>query len=374
MEITNCPRCLLHTGIPGVTFKPKAQHRLVPGQCSACDLHDRLVAEYPIPDGWESCVARIKKAGVGRNYDCLIGISGGFDSSYLVVAAMVFKLRALLFHFDNGWNADTAESNMEKLVKYSGYRLIRRGCDREELRQANLALLRAGVSSADIPNDLIMTRLISDIALDERVPYILNGHNFRTEGSCPRGWTQFDAKYLCSVMGRKPNLPLPYLGYQFRSAFRVKTVRPHYWLNPNKAYMENYLHQLYGYDNYGGQHCENLYTKFVGGHLLPHKFHIDKRILYFSAHLRSLGIPTAQQRKTEEHRLKTIPAFSRREFDLIASGLKIPPSELQEVMETPPSGATFPSYATTLRRLRPLIFLGYLAHLFPYTFYAKYCR
>jgi hypothetical protein len=369
----NCPRCLLHDGIPGVAFTPKAKHRLVPGQCSACDLHDRLAAEHSDAEEWLRCVARIKEAGKNRPYDCLIGISGGFDSSYLVIAAMMSGLRALLFHFDNGWNAKVAEDNMERLVKYSEFDLIREGCDRDELREANLALLRAGVSSADIPNDLIMTRLFMDVALRERIPYVLNGHNFRTEGSCPRAWTQMDAKYLCHVMGRVPGLPLPFLGYQFRTAYRVKTVRPHYWLNPNRDLMQNYLNQLYGYQNYGAQHGENLYTKFVGAWLLPRKFHIDKRILYVSAQLRSLGIPTKSQRATAAHRLKETPAFSRREFDLVADGLKIPRSELQGVMETPPSGAVFPSYATTLRRLRLLIFLGYLAHLFPYTFYRKYC-
>lgn len=363
-----CNCCLLHDGIGGVRIGAD-------GRCNFCDLHDRLVLEYQGgEDRFASEAERIRDAGTGERYDCLIGISGGFDSSYMIYMAKNHGLRPLLFHFDNGYNTTEAENNMKVMAEWSGFDLIRYRVSIPEIRRVNLAILRASVSEADIPNDLIMLRLFIETARNYKIKYIMNGHNFRTEGSCPIGWTMMDTRYLRDTAGKGCALPLPSLWYQMMAGRGIKTVRPYYWFAVNNLYKEDLkkeLTRLCGWQDYGGAHCENLYTKFVGNYLLPRKFGIDKRLLYVSANIRSGTMCKTWAREALEQPFQ----FTATEMDGICLSLGIDLVEMSRIMVLPVRhGGQYKSYRAILRRIRPLVWLAMKAGMFSRTYYEKYCR
>lgn len=278
-----CPRCLFTSEI--AAFQKKD------GQCEYCDIHDSLEAQSP-PKKLEPMLNRIRK--IKGKYNCLVGISGGLDSTTMLwLAVKYWGLRPLVIHFDNGWNTEEAEYNMKAIVEKLGVDLIRYSVNKEEYDTLNDAFLCAGVPDADIPNDIAMTKLMYDTAHKYGIKYILNGHDFREEGSTPRDWTYMDAEYIRSVYKWHTkgavlvNYPLFTFKDQLLGAIRgIKQVRPFYYLSDRQKYEAEMMKQT-GFNWYGGKHKENIYTDYVGSELLPHKFKIDKRIVYLSAQVRS---------------------------------------------------------------------------------------
>lgn len=287
-----CPRCLFNSEIASIGEK----------QCEYCDLHDKLEAQAGNVDKFHSVLKKIRKSGT--RYNCLIGISGGLDSSTLLYAAVKeWDLKPLVIHFDNGWNDSRATKNMENLIARLGVNAIIYKLDKTEYDALNDAFLAAGLPDADIPNDIAMTKLMYETAQKHGIKYILNGHDFRTEGSTPRKWTYMDAKYIQSVYTKftgKPleNYPLFTFWDQIRYALLgIKQVRPFHFGFERKHIERNMIPDM-AWKSYGAKHCENVYTEFVGAHLLPTKFGIDKRIVYLSARVRS-GEITKEQARAE---------------------------------------------------------------------------
>ena len=166
-----CPRCLFTEDIAKISDK----------QCEYCDLHDDLQAKAK-PEDLNTELQKIRKAGNRKKYDCIMGISGGIDSSTLLFTAIKYwGLRPLVIHLDNHWNAPEAVHNMTQLVKLLGVDSITYTVNKEEYDRLNDAFLWAGVPDADIPNDIAMTKLMYDTAFKYNIKYILNGHDFRTE-------------------------------------------------------------------------------------------------------------------------------------------------------------------------------------------------
>lgn len=277
-----CNRCLFDSSFATIGEK----------QCNYCDIHDELSTMYDSSD-FKSVLDGIKKKGRNKKYNCLIGISGGLDSSTLLYGAVkIWDLKPLVIHFDNGWNAPEAESNMKQLVSYLNVDSITYKVNKAEYDHLNMAFLYFGLMDADIPNDIAMTKLMYDAADKYGIKYILNGHDFRTEGSTPKGWTYMDAKYISSVYekysGKKlENYPLFTFNDQLIYGIKgIKQVRPFYYIT-NRDVIEIEMKNSIKWNDYGAKHCENVYTEFVGSYLLPKEFEIDKRIVYISALVRS---------------------------------------------------------------------------------------
>jgi len=296
--MTQCKRCLFTSDIAVINET----------QCNYCDIHDQLEANAN-PSDLPKIIERIKRKGKSKKYDCIMGISGGLDSSTLLyVAVKHWGLRPLVIHFDNHFNVPQATHNMDMLVKRLGVDEIIYRVNHKEYMELNYAFLAAGVPDADIPNDIAMTKLMYQTAQDHDIKYILNGHDFRTEGSTPASWTYMDAKYIQSVyrthIDRElENYPLFTFWDQIKAGFKgITQVRPfHYGLDRQK--LEAEMKVFIDWRDYGGKHCENVYTEYVGYKLLPEKFNIDKRRVYLSAQIRS-GLLTkaeAMERLTEGH-------------------------------------------------------------------------
>jgi hypothetical protein len=289
-----CSRCLLGTDYSkgGVIIDED-------GECEMCRIHDMLERQSR-PEDLEPAIYQIQKQGRGKQYNCILGISGGLDSSTLLyLAVRKWHLRPLVIHFDNGWNNEAAESNMKNLCEKLNINSITYRLNKEEYNNLNLAFLEAGLPDADIPNDIAMTKQMYDTADKYGIKWILNGHDFRTEGSTPAKWTYMDAKYIEDVYEKFTGLeledyPLFTFWDQIKYALKgIKQIRPFHYMTEREQY-ENEMKAFTGWQDYGGKHCENIYTEFVGSHLLPLKHDINKTIVYLSAKVRSGTIPKSE--------------------------------------------------------------------------------
>ena len=360
-----CKRCLMTDEIPSVIISDS-------GQCNFCDLHDKLEADSS-KIKIEDVIKDIKKRGKKSKYDCIVGVSGGFDSSYILyLLGKQYKLRILAFHFDNGWNRKEAQENMKIMTKAVGADLLTFSIDDKQLNKLNLAFLKAGVSDADIPNDMAMSKLVFDIAEKYKVKTVINGHNYRYEGSSPLGWSYMDAKYIQSVAEYYDvdisSYPILTFWDQIKYMMKgYKSVRILYYIEHNKEEMKKMLSENYGWKDYSGNHTENIYTEFVGNYLLPRKFNINKGIIYRSAELRS-GVITRNQAETTI----TIPDFDTKKMKRIEKELDV---TLDEIIAYPITDRKkFKSYHRDFKKWNFLIFLGVKLGFFPLTFYKKYCK
>lgn len=346
-------------------------------QCNLCDLHDRLEREYPVSDARvQEMVHRIKRRGRRYKYDCLVGISGGSDSSYLLYWAYINDLRVLAFHFDNGFNHDFAERNMTRLVEATGVDLIRIRINVHEYNDINIAFLNASVSDCDIPNDIAMSSLMLDLAVRYDVKTILNGHNFRTEGSCPVGWTYMDGRYIEDVYAQTMfsmlnSYPQLTIRQQVKASLKgVHQERPFYHMACTKEENRRLLQQEFGWESYTGWHCENAYTQFAGW-VIYRKFGIDKRRVELSAKIRSGVI----NRKTAQLILEDPIQEPVEVVDRILAKLNLRQVDFVQMLQKPRRLFTdFNTYHGQFVRYRWLIWLGYKLGFLPKTFYAKYTR
>lgn len=279
-DFRQCPRCLFTSDIVPVPEQ---------GQCSYCDLHDELDRRST---DIEPILEKIRRKK--GKYNCLIGISGGLDSSTMLYAAVKhWGLKPLVIHFSNHWNTEIAEQNMMNLIKKLNIDAITYYTNKEEYDNICRAFLYFGLPDADLANDLAMGKLMYETAVQHKIKYVLNGHCFRTEGSTPKLWTRMDARYLADVYERYTGEELinyPNLTFwdQIKYAMRgITQVRPFHYRNSNKEYLQKEMIEFIGWQSYGPKHAENYYTNWLGSVILPQKFGIDKRIVYVSAQIRS---------------------------------------------------------------------------------------
>jgi hypothetical protein len=352
-----CPRCLFDESITVITEK----------QCEYCDLHDELELQAN-PHELKHIIKEIRAKGKNKTYDCIMGISGGIDSSTLLYTAVRYwNLKPLVIHFDNNWNTPEAIHNMTQLVKQLNVDSITYNVNKAEYDRLNDSFLAAGIPDADIPNDIAMTKLMYDTAYKYGIKYILNGHDFRTEGSTPKGWTYMDAKYIQSVYNKYTGLKLhnyPLFTFKdqlFYALIGIKNVRPfHYGFDRDT--MEAEMKRLIKWQDYGGKHCENVYTEFVGSFLLPEKFNIDKRIVYLAAQVRSGKI--SKEEAKEKFSIKS-------EFDFTKLGTN-GERMLRLVNMRMGSRDNFEKY--DFKKYKYVIWILAKLKVVPYTFYIKYCN
>lgn len=346
-----CPRCLFTEDIA----------KIGETQCEYCDIHDSLEKQSH-PSELENQLSKIRKRK--GKYNCIIGISGGKDSSALLYAAVRWwDLKPLVIHFDNHWNSDIAKRNMLNLIQRLNVDSITYTVNKMEYDMLNDAFLYAGVPDADIPNDIAMTKLMYDTADKYGIKYILNGHDFREEGSTPRGWTYMDAEYIRSVYrwytGKElENYPLFTFKDQIMYSLKgIKNIRPFHYM-PFRTLLEKEMIDVCNWRSYGGKHAENIYTEFVGAYLLPNKFKIDKRIVYLSALVRSGKISKEDARAAFNHKESIdLSKFKDIDFSLITTEMR--------------THKDFKTY--DFKKYRPFIWLMYKMKIVPYTFYKKYC-
>ena len=314
-----CAKGVWDETIPGILFDED-------GVSNFCHLQEKMMADYPRGErgqsDWDKLVADMKAVGRSRRYDCIIGVSGGVDSSYLLHLAHQYGLRPLAVNLDNGFNSEIAVQNIYKVTTKLGIDLETYVINYEEIKDLLLAYMKAGVPWIDTPTDLAIKAAMYKVARSEGIRFILRGNDFRSEGKQPKEWTYADDKQLLFIhkqfgsgipLKTYPLLTLPILLYS--GLMRgIKDIRPFYYLNYKKQDAKQLMMEVYNWKDYGGHHHENLFTKFSMACWLPQKFGIDKRKINLSAQvlsqaitreeaLRQLSQPFATDSELEQTRL-----------------------------------------------------------------------
>lgn len=342
MKYQCCTRCVMDTTDPQISFD-------VDGICNHChEFDERARSEwFPNEEGrrrWEGMVRQIKANGEKQEYDCILGLSGGVDSSYLALKIHEWGLRPLVMHVDAGWNSELAVANIEAIVKHCDYDLHTHVVDWEDMRDLQLAYLRAAVANQDVPQDHIFFASLYHFATDHHIRYILSGGNLATEGIFPSAWhgSAMDAINLRAIHARYGERKLVnyktisffdcYLWYPFIK--KMRTVRPLNYMPYDKAAALMELEQTVGYKPYPRKHGESLFTKLFQNYYLPKKFGMDKR----RPHLSSL-IVSGQMMRSEALEKLAEPLYGPAELeidiDYFCKKLRISRQEFDELMDAP---------------------------------------
>lgn len=350
-EYRICTRCLMDTTDPEIQFDEM-------GVCNHCHDYDRLISQRVLTGQaglsyLEALVEQIKRDGVGKPYDCLMGVSGGVDSTYVAyVVKKKFGLRPLAIHMDNGWDSELAVKNIEETLKRLEIDLYTNVLNWEEFKDLQLAFLKASTPDSEIPSDHAIWAVIGDMAEKLKVRYILTGFNVRTETHLPRTWSQghFDWKYIQSVhkqFGRNKLKTFPHQGFvtYYRRLLSLSRVDILNYLDYNKQEAMQLLENELGWRYYGGKHHESIYTRFYQGYILPAKFGYDKRRSHLSSQICS-GELDRDAAIVELQRPAYAPSLQEDDREYVVKKLGLNDAEFDAIMKLPLKKFwDYPSYA-----------------------------
>jgi N-acetyl sugar amidotransferase len=279
----------MDTTDPDIIFDAK-------GVCNHCHRYDnvsrqRLIAPAERKQRLDELVGEIKRAGRGKPYDCVIGVSGGVDSTYVAWVVKDLGLRPLAVHLDNGWNSELAVANIEKTLKTLRIDLYTHVIDWEEFRDLQISFLKASTPDGEVPTDHAIFALLYRIAARQGLKHIVTGTNVVSEAILPERWGYgyFDWSYVKDVHRRfgtarlstYPRFSLLRLFYfVFLRGIRMVSILN--YIDYNKQQAMEVLQKQLGWVYYGGKHYESIYTRFYQAYLLPRKFDIDKRKAHYS--------------------------------------------------------------------------------------------
>lgn len=296
-----CARCVMDTTDPRIRFDAD-------GICNHCTGNLQRMAAQLLPpaqrkQALDRLVDLITHDGRGKDYDCIVGVSGGVDSTTVLYTARQLGLRPLAVHFDNGWNSELAVDNIKRTIDALHVELSTYVVDWDEFRDLQMAFLKAGVPNAEIPTDHGITATLFRTARKFRTRFILSGSNLATEGILPLAWGHYnqDLRHLKAVHRRFGTVPLktlPVLSLaDYLSDVFVRGIRQIPFLNYidyRKDEARALLSRELGWRDYGGKHYESVWTRFFQGYYLPVKFGFDKRRAHYSSLICSSGMTRDQ--------------------------------------------------------------------------------
>ena len=287
----------------------------------------------------EAIVAEIKQKGKGKKYDCLIGVSGGVDSTYVAWLVKQHGLRPLAVHLDNGWNSELAVKNIENIISRLGIDLYTLVINWEEFRDIQLAYLKASVVDIEVVSDHAIFATMYKLAKEQNIGYIISGTNIVTEHIMPPTWLyhKMDFANLKDIHDKFGTVKLKtYPTFDFKkyvyysAVLRLVPISILNYVPYNKHEVKEVIKRELGWKDYGGKHHESIFTKFYQAYILPEKFKIDKRKAHLSTLICSGQIskeealeelkqplyPEADLQNDIEYVLKKI-GLTRKEFDQI---------------------------------------------------------
>lgn len=319
------------------------------GRCSCCKHYDEVSTKdlHADKDGevaLNHLIEKIKKKSVGQKYDCLIGVSGGVDSSYLAYFVVKkFGLRALAVHLDNGWNTELAVANIEQLVKKLNIDLITHVLNWNEFKDIQVAFIKSGISNIEIPTDHAIWAVLLKTAAKMNISYVIAGNNVVTESVMPPTWLygSKDSKLIKGIhkkFGKIPMKTYPSLStFDYINYLLIRGIR---WvpilnyIDFNKAKAKEFLIKELGWRDYGGKHHESIFTRFFHSSYLPQRFDIDLRKAYLSA-----LICSGQMNRTDALKELATPYVSDevllRDKEFVLKKLGFTDDQYQKIMKEP---------------------------------------
>jgi putative aminotransferase len=340
-----CTRCIMDTSDPNIIFDDS-------GLCDYCVNFETVMkpawfADKANSSKLDKMADEIRAAGKSKDFDCIIGLSGGLDSSYVAhVVTKVMGLRPLLLHVDAGWNTDQAVGNIEKLVDGLSIDLYTEVVDWEEMKDLQLAFFKAQIPDQDLPQDAAFFSGLYKFARRYGVKHIITGANHQTE-CCrePEEWGGYPGidtilfKDIVKKFGTRPLNRFPLvdiLRYKlyYRYVLGMKVYKPLDLINYTKKQAEDTLQTLYGWQRFQHKHHESRFTRFYEDYWMPRKFGYHKRRAHFSS-LIMTGEMTREAALDRLSRPELNEHFLSQEFDYVASKLGIATAELQAIFDGP---------------------------------------
>ena len=371
-----CSRCIFDEDVPNITFNQK-------GICNYCDMIDDLQDDYQTgtakgEENFLKIVEEIKIAGKGKKYDCIVGASGGTDSSYMLYLAKKHGLRPLAVHYDNTWNSAIATENIRKVTTKLDIDLFTYIVDNNEVDDIFKSFFKAGVTEFDGSTDIALAEVLYRVTAKHKIRYLLEGHSFRAEGVSPLGNAYVDGKYIETVhkeFGSMPMKTFPNMTFfsflKWVIFYKIRKVRPYWYINYDKQSAREFLEKEYDWKYYGGHHLENRATAFQHSYLYPKRFNYDSRNNSLSAQVRS-GLMTREDALKEYYEEEVL--LDPELLSYVKKRLELDDEEFNQLMEAPKK--TYKDYKTYKKRFelfRPLFKILAKAHLVPMSFYLKYC-
>ncbi len=370
-----CSRCIYDERVNGISFDAK-------GICNYCRQVESLEAQYGTGKSageqtLYQIIEEIKANGKNNRYNCIVGVSGGTDSSYLLMKAVDWGLRPLAVHYDNTWNSAIATENIRKITAALGVDLHTHVVDNKEVDDIKKAFLLSGVPEFDADTDIAFVQVLRQAAAKHGVSYILEGHSFRAEGLTPVGANYLDGGYVADIHDKYGSLKrrtFPNMTFwQFMKwvlIYRQKFIRPLWYIDYDKEKAREALMEKTCWKYYGGHHLENRASCFAHTVWLPTRFNIDYRNLALSASVRAGKL--AREKALSIYQTPVVP-----DPELIAyvkKRLSFSDEAYEQVMQgVKRSFRNFRTYKKRFELLRPFFYVMARANLVPMSFYLKYC-
>lgn len=349
MKYQICTKCVMDTSDKDIFFDEQ-------GVCNHCasaqkvlDNVAKKVADFDV----QSYVEKVKREGKGKQYDCIVGISGGVDSCYCIYLAKKYGLRPLAVHIDNGWNSEVSVQNVKKLLESMDVDLYTYEVNWQEFRELQLAFLRSSTPDSEIPTDQMIMPVLGMVAHKYGVKTIWTGANETSESILPASWSHGhkDWKYVKSVykqFGKGRLKSYPYFNRWDLIYFYLKFE----WfdilnyIDYNKEEAKRMLIEKFDWNDYGGKHHESFYTKFYQTYILPVKFGFDKRRMHASS-LINAGQMTREEALKE---LETLPYDEKSiesDIEYFINKMEITREEFDDIMQKPTKSFwDYPNYET----------------------------
>jgi len=348
-EYRMCKRCVMDTTAEEIEFDER-------GYCNFCTRVEREIKPKWFPETKEcwkvlenklkSIVERIKEETKRQEYNCIIGVSGGVDSSYtLYYIVEHLGLKPLVVHIDAGWNSEIAVKNIELLIDKLNLDLYTYVVNWEEMKDLQLAFLKASVPNQDIPQDHAFFAKLYEIAVKNNIKYVITGSNYVSESILPASWgyDAMDSIHLKAIhkrFGTRPLKKFPIISpfkYYFWYPYikKLKIIRPLNYIPYNRQKAIETLQKEFGWRYYGGKHYESRWTKFFQSYYLPVKFGYDKRKAHFSS-LIMAGQMTREEALKELEKPPYDENYVRTEKAFIARKLGITVEEFENLINLPP--------------------------------------
>jgi len=337
-----CTRCIMDSTASEIEFDKN-------GVCNFCRHYDEVLVNdlYADEDGQEKLnklISQIKEKGKNRKYDCLIGLSGGVDSSY--VAYLVRKkygLRTLAVHLDNGWNTELSVANVEQIVKKLDIDLQTYVLDWKEFRDIQISFIKSSISNIEIPTDHAIWALLIKTAAKMKIPYIIAGNNVVTESIMPESWLygSKDSKLIKSIHNKYGKVKMKtyprlttfnYVDYLLIRGIRwipILNYIPYF-----KADAKKFLTDELGWRDYGGKHYESIFTRFFHAYYLPVKFGYDLRKSYLSALICS-GQISREEALEEIQKPPASTEILNNDLDYVLKKFRFSPEEFDMILKAP---------------------------------------
>ena len=370
-----CSRCIYDESTNGIFFDKN-------DVCNYCKQVELLQDEFGT--GKEKGIsklnkiyAKIKKDGKYKKYDCVIGVSGGTDSSYILLKAKESGLNPIAVHYDNTWNSSVATQNISKITESLGVDLYTHVVNNIEIDDIKKAFLLSGVAEFDTDTDLAFVQVLRMAAAKYGVKYILEGHSFIEEGISPIGSNYFDGAYIADIhnkYGTKKRKTYPNMSFwtflKWIIIYRQKFIRPLWYLDYDKEKAKIELNQKTGWNDYSGHHLENRGSAFAHSIWIPQRYGIDYRILVLAARARSAKI----SREKALFEFKKGPTIDKNLIEYVKKRLSLTDNEYNLIMNSKRrSWKEFKTYKVRFEKFKLLFFICSKFNLIPKSFYLKYC-